>query len=219
MRSSQAFTLIELLVVIAIIAILAAILFPVFIGAREKGRQTMCLNNLKQIGMGFDLYMQDNAERYPPGRGWTEGVITGEVFSLVIPYIKQGYGKGQRTVFACPSNVLQSGQSGGWASLSGYGANLGYLETWDLGYGLWSWLTRATRTRSEVTRPSRTLCVTDTSWHCVRLEVDTLEWVYASKTRQGLDARHLGGHNVMFCDGHCKWMKAPIPGELGKAVQ
>jgi prepilin-type N-terminal cleavage/methylation domain-containing protein/prepilin-type processing-associated H-X9-DG protein len=64
-RSRTAFTLIELLVVIAIIAILAAILFPVFAQAREKGRQTVCLSNLKQWGLAFNMYAQDYDERIP----------------------------------------------------------------------------------------------------------------------------------------------------------
>src|ERR671934_1073768 len=59
------FTLIELLVVIAIIAILAAILFPVFAQAREKARQAGCLSNLKQIGTATMLYVQDYDETYP----------------------------------------------------------------------------------------------------------------------------------------------------------
>src|SRR5213083_2078988 len=62
-----AFTLIELLVVIAIIAILAAILFPVFAQAREKARMTACLSNMKQIGLGLQMYAQDYDETLPPG--------------------------------------------------------------------------------------------------------------------------------------------------------
>src|SRR5947199_5029773 len=62
---SRAFTLIELLVVIAIIAILAAILFPVFAQAREKARQATCQSNLKQIGTAFSLYLQDFDESFP----------------------------------------------------------------------------------------------------------------------------------------------------------
>jgi prepilin-type N-terminal cleavage/methylation domain-containing protein/prepilin-type processing-associated H-X9-DG protein len=67
MRASRksGFTLIELLVVIAIIAILAAILFPVFAQAREQARKTTCLNNMKQIGMGFMMYVQDYDECFP----------------------------------------------------------------------------------------------------------------------------------------------------------
>ncbi len=64
-RSLRGFTLIELLVVIAIIAILAAILFPVFAKAREKARQAACLSNLKQLGLGFQQYIQDNDSVYP----------------------------------------------------------------------------------------------------------------------------------------------------------
>ena len=64
------FTLIELLVVIAIIAILAAILFPVFARARAKAQQTKCLSNLKQIGLAFQMYAQDHDELLPPGE-WT----------------------------------------------------------------------------------------------------------------------------------------------------
>src|SRR5690606_14073104 len=61
----RGFTLIELLVVIAIIAILAAILFPVFARARENARRTSCLSNLKQIGLGVMQYVQDYDEMYP----------------------------------------------------------------------------------------------------------------------------------------------------------
>lgn len=65
LNSAQGFTLIELLVVIAIIAILAAILFPVFSRARENARRTSCLSNMKQIGIGIMQYTQDYDERYP----------------------------------------------------------------------------------------------------------------------------------------------------------
>jgi prepilin-type N-terminal cleavage/methylation domain-containing protein/prepilin-type processing-associated H-X9-DG protein len=66
-----AFTLIELLVVIAILAILAAILFPVFARVREKGRQAVCLSNLKQLGMGVMMYIQDYDETFPFVLDWS----------------------------------------------------------------------------------------------------------------------------------------------------
>ena len=64
-RKNAAFTLIELLVVIAIIAILAAILFPVFAQARDKARQTSCLSNMKQLGISEMMYIQDYDETFP----------------------------------------------------------------------------------------------------------------------------------------------------------
>src|SRR6266511_3375494 len=69
----RGFTLIELLVVIAIIAILAAILFPVFAQAREKARQASCLSNCKQIGLASNMYLQDYDETFP-GHDWQKGM-------------------------------------------------------------------------------------------------------------------------------------------------
>ena len=92
----RGFTLIELLVVIAIIAILAAILFPVFARAREKARQSSCQSNQKQLGLAFFMYATDYDQRYPnrdvgaaPTRfGWTD---------MLDPYIKN------MQIFVCPS--------------------------------------------------------------------------------------------------------------------
>ena len=99
------FTLIELLVVIAIIAILAAILFPVFAKVREKARQTACLSNEKQIGAGMMQYVQDYDETYPGGfkEDPTQQATCGGLFrvtwpQLIYPYVKSG------PVFTCPSS-------------------------------------------------------------------------------------------------------------------
>ncbi len=82
--SRRGFTLIELLVVIAIIAILAAILFPVFSKAREKARQTQCLSNLRQIGLATTLWSQDNKEQYPPSVGyWTTISVPSKVLQCL----------------------------------------------------------------------------------------------------------------------------------------
>ena len=91
------FTLIELLVVIAIIAILAAILFPVFAKAREAARRASCLNNMKQLGTGIMMYVQDYDESYMPRRGG--GIANGGHWGYVIqPYVKND------KLFICPSN-------------------------------------------------------------------------------------------------------------------
>jgi len=92
-RRPRGFTLIELLVVIAIIAILAAILFPVFAQARKAARKTTCLNNVKQIGTGVMMYVQDYDESYPPAQwhmempSWASPTYQ-RVQLLVQPYIK-----------------------------------------------------------------------------------------------------------------------------------
>src|SRR5437773_8936270 len=87
-----AFTLIELLVVIAIIAILAAILFPVFAQARAKARQAACLSNEKQIGTAIMMYAQDYDERLPAchsyGLSWTASVPGPYIQQLAAPYVK-----------------------------------------------------------------------------------------------------------------------------------
>jgi prepilin-type N-terminal cleavage/methylation domain-containing protein/prepilin-type processing-associated H-X9-DG protein len=93
-RQQRGFTLIELLVVIAIIAILAAILFPVFAQARAKARQIACLSNIKQINTGLQMYVQDYDERLPTS--WAKG-FPGDPMFFVQPYLKNVQ------VLECPS--------------------------------------------------------------------------------------------------------------------
>jgi prepilin-type N-terminal cleavage/methylation domain-containing protein/prepilin-type processing-associated H-X9-DG protein len=108
-RNSPAFTLIELLVVIAIIAILAAILFPVFAQAREKARASGCLSNGKQIALAISMYAQDYDEVFPLSvQGPSTNVLTMTWWGdTVQPYIKTGNRGG---ILTCPS-----------ASSAGYG--------------------------------------------------------------------------------------------------
>jgi prepilin-type N-terminal cleavage/methylation domain-containing protein/prepilin-type processing-associated H-X9-DG protein len=97
-RRRCGFTLIELLVVIAIIAILAAILFPVFAQAREKARQASCLSNTKQIGTATLMYVQDYDEQMPLSAYLDQSTRTGyHVIDLIFPYAKNA------DVFKCPS--------------------------------------------------------------------------------------------------------------------
>ena len=101
--AQHGFTLIELLVVIAIIAILAAILFPVFAQAREKGRQTACLSNMKQIGTATMMYVQDYDESYPNEGGYQTPLYfqpTADSTPLrdIQPYAKN------YDLYKCPSN-------------------------------------------------------------------------------------------------------------------
>jgi prepilin-type N-terminal cleavage/methylation domain-containing protein/prepilin-type processing-associated H-X9-DG protein len=105
---SRGFTLIELLVVIAIIAILAAILFPVFAQAREKARQATCVSNEKQLGLGIIMYQQDNDEYYPYGMNWHDAGGGAYWSGIIMPYIQNG-----QTPNA--SGISWTGAGGIWA--------------------------------------------------------------------------------------------------------
>ncbi len=102
--SRRGFTLIELLVVIAIIAILAAILFPVFAKAREKARQTSCLSNLRQISLAVESYVVDHDERYPMSI-YLSGMTVWTYFDPIMPYMKNAQ------ILQCPSEVRRFGLS------------------------------------------------------------------------------------------------------------
>ncbi|HLJ54913.1 MAG TPA: DUF1559 domain-containing protein [Chthonomonadaceae bacterium] len=115
-RTRGAFTLIELLVVIAIIAVLAAILFPVFAQAREKARQASCVSNLKQQGLALMQYLQDYDERFPATVSEREGVLANETspqaalaYSIrgrLEPYIRGGASPSSGSVWRDPSAAV-----------------------------------------------------------------------------------------------------------------
>ena len=134
-RKAQAFTLIELLVVIAIIAILAAILFPVFAKVRAKARQITCVSNEKQLGLAMMQYFQDNDEKGPVfrevlngGDWWTSRMLGWK--DCIYPYIKSGglpYNNGQPYAthgsggaFFCPENSASWSNADVWWHLSSY---------------------------------------------------------------------------------------------------
>jgi len=117
----SAFTLIELLVVIAIIAVLAAILFPVFAQAREKARAISCLSNMRQIGLATRMYVEDYDEKFPQSKqtdgqpqiddydGSIENPDNGSVFAKILPYTGHGGSTSedvlfQQKIFACPDD-------------------------------------------------------------------------------------------------------------------
>ena len=116
-KNKKGFTLIELLVVIAIIAILAAILFPVFAKAREKARQITCASNLKQLGLGFVQYNQDYDEYFTYSawgcaQGWG-----GQIY----PYVKS------TAVYSCPDDATsQGGVAGTYVVSYAMNTNLSY---------------------------------------------------------------------------------------------
>lgn len=145
MRKRNAFTLIELLVVIAIIAILAAILFPVFAQAREKARGTVCLSNEKQIMLGILMYLQDYDEMFPLGQvnngpppsyvHWDGNINSdneGDGINVEIdPYIKAGVTWGPETrqsIWVCPSDPYRRDDCDGAPGI-GVGYDISYAFT------------------------------------------------------------------------------------------
>ena len=104
-RPRHAFTLIELLVVIAIIAILAAILFPVFAQAKEAAKKSACLSNVKQLGLGLTLYLNDNDDTYPGADQWVPASTNSDPTDPRMPYDLQilPYVKNV-DIFFCPSD-------------------------------------------------------------------------------------------------------------------
>jgi prepilin-type N-terminal cleavage/methylation domain-containing protein/prepilin-type processing-associated H-X9-DG protein len=157
----RGFTLIELLVVIAIIAILAAILFPVFAQARAKARQIACLSNLKQIATATMMYTQDYDEAYPCG--WRGNYDTGLVWRVSLsPYVKMGnvtpanmYTVPAVPVFQCPENKL---------AYSSYGYNLAELTRFDQDWGGdWSGLGYTGLSAASINRPAALVMYADSA--------------------------------------------------------
>jgi prepilin-type N-terminal cleavage/methylation domain-containing protein/prepilin-type processing-associated H-X9-DG protein len=182
---ARGFTLIELLVVIAIIAILAAILFPVFAQARESARSTSCLSNMKQLGLALRMYSQDFDETYPNVRLWADPV-SGDLNkglcwkNVVIPYIKN------KDIFRCPSNRYSLGTAGNKTT----GVNNGQGEGWffeqdarmPIAYGMnstvttwlpanygtdWdasSWVDVSPMSDAKLTRAADTIAIGEVAW-------------------------------------------------------
>ncbi len=201
----RGFTLIELLVVIAIIAILAAILFPVFARAREKARQTSCLSNLKQIGLGMMMYAQDYNEMFPGTGSYTSPTILMEPGGnmhwalLLQPYVMN------TQIFGCPSTSSRSIVSGSDPSTITH-------PDWPAGinYAMNQHMNRIAL--AEIQRPSALLMLIDSNRNYFRL---TTGGHYLSSW--GWD-RHNDGWNAAMADGSAKWFNlrwtgdTPAPG-------
>jgi prepilin-type N-terminal cleavage/methylation domain-containing protein/prepilin-type processing-associated H-X9-DG protein len=188
--SRRGFTLIELLVVIAIIAILAAILFPVFAKAREKARQSSCLSNIKQIGLGYLMYAQDYDERLPRGAGYVHPntiiATYGEWYMTIAPYVKN------TGIYTCPSRNTGRIYSGGTSSTAlGYGVE----------YSRNTWLSSDPLARFQ--EPAYMIVFADGTnnymrWRCNASEGTNYGWSWN---------RHNDGCNYVYLDGHAKWDK------------
>jgi prepilin-type N-terminal cleavage/methylation domain-containing protein len=220
----RGFTLIELLVVIAIIAILAAILFPVFAQARDKARATTCLSNCKQIGIALMLYVQDYDERFCFSRwassGCNGGSFTNPWNKVILPYTKN------EQIFACPSDFTrQAGerQTRSYVVLAGPPDLMSGCEYLNGVMGP-NWGAAL----ASINAPAGTVCVYERweygnqidSASFVHANLDT-NWcrggtnkvVYPRKSEwfsynpPTYDGPHAMGGNLIFCDGHAKWMK------------
>src|SRR5258708_3285633 len=224
----KSFTLIELLVVIAIIAILAAILFPVFAQARESARKATCLSNEKQLALGWIMYAQDYDESFPMSaqldpRG-------GQIFwqSMIEPYFKGGvrinaqYGytdvSDKLSIYVCPDYGVpapafdEAGNSiDGWPTtgrypLNSYGPNNAITAAWWSLGASWAGDMANVGTLASIGEPA--------SIDMLQEEHDCCNGTFAGGgsnewTRAG--RRHSMGSNYALCDGHVKWWRGGVP--------
>jgi prepilin-type N-terminal cleavage/methylation domain-containing protein/prepilin-type processing-associated H-X9-DG protein len=209
----RGFTLIELLVVIAIIAILAAILFPVFAKAREKARQASCESNIKQLCLGMLMYVQDYDERFPfevycnqpgfPNMCWDVYMHYFNDNGFIMPYIKN------TAIWNCPSQDAPNGyygQNGCWQPAYGYNKQLARVSDAKLTYAAQIVLFADSYGIRWFPYTQAGACCGSNAWHH-RIG-------QSAQAGEGADGPHNEGANIGFADGHVKWMKiSAIPDE------
>jgi prepilin-type N-terminal cleavage/methylation domain-containing protein/prepilin-type processing-associated H-X9-DG protein len=229
-KQLRGFTLIELLVVIAIIALLAAILFPVFARARENARRTSCLSNLKQLGLSIMQYTQDNDDAFPlpavslptrgtgvtppPGGEWSNG-------TWFWPQTTFAYHKSTQ-IFACPSSPindpdqLHNGQYGVNSLIMPTTAGTAPLKLSAIRASATTYLGMDSGTY--VIAPTYVLNARGKNFYVpgngdaggpggCDLDPATTTAQTEGYARDCQSGRHFGGVNVMFTDGHAKFVK------------
>jgi len=189
MKARRGFTLIELLVVIAIIAILAAILFPVFAQAREKARAAMCQSNCRQLGNALLMYAQDYDEQFFGFYAGSDRKI------LLYPYTKSGASNAQldtNQIWFCPSVKDRIGQAS-----YGFNSNLNFMAM------------------AAFQTPTETVMVCDAGLNSAGSSITATHVMPPGKavnaTNGRPNPRHAGGTMVAYLDGHVKWTRMSVP--------
>ena len=201
--AKRGFTLIELLVVIAIIAILAAILFPVFAKAREKARQTTCLSNEKELATAVLMYAEDWGETFPAHRSAATNNVSWR--TMIFPYQKS------EDIYVCPSNPDNSKWTHDGGDSQGNPDPNDAPPNFRRSYGLSRAVVRRAgvgRRLSELRLPAQTALIGEV-WNTSNNGINLRWGSHWSKNRiaNRIFAGHNCGMNIAFCDGHAKWMK------------
>jgi len=237
-KTETGFTLIELLVVIAIIAILAAILFPVFAQAKAAAKKIVCLSNMRQIGVALTLYLNDNDDIYPQehpsssnpavddSNGQLENIDYGSPFDKILPYVAS-QNSAKTELFTCPSDADPHGMR----LLDAAGNCIGSNPLSPPPGSLTSYLLNAYylfgASSTQITAPSQSIYISerrdslcDVHYHPWLGEVEDQK--SQSDTVNPIAIafdRHNDGSNSVFADGHAKWenfdqSRAPFSGHL-----